>query len=397
MFDRSLFDQARGAVLIEDLAGRVVQLVRAGSERRGQCPFCGAGKAKSASAPFSVKPVKQTWTCYVCDLHGDVVDFEQQLNGGTPVEAARRLVGVLPAGTSVARVPARPKAPEGPTAGDRIAAEILKETRSIDRTLVERYAAARGIPAEVMALAAPRLRFHPNAKWGWDDARRDWLKAPAIVLEVVIPGPDGSLVSTGGVHCTYLARDGRGKTALSPARKMWGPQGADGKRGVAWLYGDPRSAPMARLTVGEGWETTLSRVALYPTRWPTDAAMATLSLDRLQGGFLKDDDGCIDAFDPQPDPARPPATWPGRWNAVIAVDRDMSPIRIKARTGRGKPCDFELGGEARAQICARFAVRGWKTAGAYSARAEAPKPGMDFNDELRRRQARAEAKSGAAA
>jgi hypothetical protein len=56
MFDRSLFDQARGAVSVDALAAAVTDLRRAGSELRGVCPLCGAGKAKSASAPFAVKP-----------------------------------------------------------------------------------------------------------------------------------------------------------------------------------------------------------------------------------------------------------------------------------------------------------------------------------------------------
>lgn len=383
-FDRSIFDQARGVMSVEALAAGVTDLRRAGSELRGVCPLCGAGKKNSASAPFAVKPARQSWCCYVCDQHGDVVDLEQQLRGGTPVEAARRLVGDAPAAARVQRPQARPKAPEGPSASERVAAEILSGLRPFAGSPAERYLRGRGIPEAVLALAGPRMAFHPAAKWGWDEEARRWITAPALVLRVVTPAPDGEPVPTGGVHCTYLAVGGAGKAALDPAKKMWGPQVADGRPGVAWLFGDPRAAPMTRMTVGEGVETVLSMCGMDATTL-TGAAMAALSLDRLQGGVFRDDEGCIDAFDPQPDPERPPATWPGRWCVVAGVDRDMGDLKVKARGGRGKPCAFVLDGEARARICARLTVRGWKAAGAYSALAIAPGRGCDFNDELRRR------------
>lgn len=383
-FDRSLFDQARAVLSVDALAAGVTDLKRAGSELRGICPLCGSGKKNSASAPFAVKPGKGSWRCYVCDAHGDVVDLEQQLRGGTPIEAARRLVGNAPLPARTSRPVERVKAPEGPSASDRVAAEILAGRRPFAGSPAERYLRGRGVTAAVLALAGHRMAFHPAAKWGWDEAARRWITAPALVLEVVTPAPDGEPVPTGGVHCTYLAPAGAGKAALDPAKKMWGPQGADGRPGVAWLFGDPKSAPLFWLTVGEGLETVLSRVSMDPHP-QVGMAMAALSLDRLQGGVLRDDEGCIDAFDPQANPERPPATWPGRWNVRICIDRDMGPMKVKARTGRGKVCDFIMDGEARARLCARLAVRGWKAAGAYHALAEAPPPGSDFNDELRRR------------
>lgn len=394
MFDRSLFDQARAAVSIEALAAAATELRRAGAEMRGQCPLCAAGKAKSAGAPFAVKPGKGTFCCYVCDAHGDVVDLERELRGGTPVEAARRLAGgqagSAPSGPMRPRP--KPEAPKGPSASDRVAEEILREARPFAGSAAERYMAGRGIGAEVLALIGPQLRFHPNAKWGWDEDAGRWIRHPAMIAPVVVPAPDGAPVSTGGVHATYLAAGGRGKAALDPAKRMWGPQGADGKRGVAWLAGDPRAAPGTALTVGEGLETVASVLEMSSVA-RGGCALAALSLDRLQGGILRDDEGRIDVFEPQPDPERPPATWPGRWRVSIAVDRDMGELRVKGRNGRGKPCEFALDAEARARLCARLAVRGWTAAGAMTAQAIAPSPGCDFNDELRRRQAR----TGAAA
>jgi len=70
---------------------------------------------------------------------------------------------------------------------------------------------------------------------------------------------------------------------------------------------------------------------------------------------------------------------------LIAVDRDMGDLRVKARTGRGKICSHLLTAEVRARLCGRLAVDAWKATGAPRARAIAPSPGRDFNDELRAR------------
>lgn len=385
-FNRTLFDTAQERVSVEDLAGSETVLVRAGHQRRGQCPLCGAGKAKSPTAHFSVSPDKGLWWCFGCERGGDVVALEQALRGGTPAEAARRLVGDAPMAARTNRPVAKTPAPQGPSASDRVAAEALAQARPLSGSLAERYLKHRGIAPDVIAACEGRLLFHPHAKWGWDADSRAWITAPAMVAPVVVPGPDGRPVPTGGVHCTYLARDGRGKAAMTPAKRMWGPQGLDGRLGVAWLCGDPIPGAQRRLTVGEGIETVLSVLTIDLTQLGRiSAGMAALSLDRLQGGLLRDDDGRIDVVEPQPDPERPARTWPGAWLAVIAVDRDMSKIKVQGLTPRGKPCDYELDGEARARLCASLARRAWIAAGAAQVRVIAPGPGCDFNDDLRRR------------
>lgn len=384
-----IFDEARGAVSVLTLAKRVTKMVG----MRGKCPLCGT--KEDGFSKFSVgwprgtvhrHDGNQTWYCFGCEEGGDVIGLERAIGGGSAMDAARRLVGAAPAAKPVRRL--EPEAPKGPAVSDQVAAELLDKMQPFEGSPAERYLAGRGICDAVLRLVAPNLFYLANAKWGWDRENRRWIRAGAMIAPVVVAGPDGRPVRTGGVHATYLAPGGRGKAALDPAKRMWGPQSLDGKRGVAWLFGDPAAAPMTSLANGEGIETVLSLCTL-DVDLPAGAAMAALSLDRLQGGIAKDDDGRIDAFAPQGDPERPPATWPGRWNVVIGVDRDMGPIKVKARTGRGKPCDFELDAEARAALCARLAVRGWKAAGAYSARAVAPPPGRDFNDELKARLARA--------
>jgi len=377
-----IFDEARRAVSVEDLATRAgIKLVRAGRERRGPCPICGAG-SKSGSLPFAVREGGLSFRTFCgCNLRGDVVDLEQALGGGTLVEAARRLVG------NEFRSAPRPQptsapAQTGPSNSDRIAMELWQGAIPIEGTLVERYLAARGIAPQIIARAAPNLRFHALAKWGWDDSARSWITAPAMLVQVQTPaGP------TGGVHATYLNRSGLGKADLKPAKRMWGRQAdADGRPGGAWLIGP---AGAGDLVTGEGIESVLSAATLALRGGRFMRACAALSLDRLQGGLLRDDEGCIDVGAPQPNPESPAFSWPQPpgwpWREVlVAVDRDMSPIKLKGRTGRGKVCWFEFGPAERAQLCGRLAVAAWRAAGAPKVRAIAPPPGFDFNDELRR-------------
>ncbi|WP_374572560.1 CHC2 zinc finger domain-containing protein [Phenylobacterium sp.] len=376
-----LFDAARGAITLQELTEREgVKLRRSGHELRGGCPLCGAG-AKSASPPFAIKLQKETFRCYGCGAHGDVVDLERELRGGTPAEAARRLTG-----GDVPHAAPRPraavvKAADKPSTSERVAAELLREARvGIEGTLAARYLAARGAPRELIAAASPNLRYHPHAKWGWDAARGAWITAPAMLAQVVTAsGP------TGGVHATYLARDGQGKAALAPAKRMWGAQlDREGRPGGAWLIGPSGEGD---LVVAEGIETALSVAALAWRAGVPMRACAALSLNRLQGGLARDDDGRIDPFEPQPDPASPPFTWPpieDCGEVVIGVDRDMSEVRVKGRSRRGKTCWFNLTPEARARLCGRLAVAGWRAAGWGRARAIAPPMKCDFNDELRR-------------
>jgi hypothetical protein len=380
MFDRKLFLEARARVDIDSLVKDLV--VRVGTQFRGQCPLCKASKAKSPNGQFAVKIDQKTWRCFACERFGDVVELEQLLGGGTAVEAARRLVGGEVSSASAETKAEQPKAPSGPSASDKVAAEMLAEMRPFAGSYAEKYLLGRGIAPEVLMVIGPQLGFHPNAKWGWDRDASRWIKAPAMIAPVVV-WLDGAAVRTGGVHCTYLAPRGAGKAALDPAKRMWGPQQIEGRHGGAIL------TPLAvdwPIVAGEGIESSASVMTLDWRRSGTmPCAVAALSLTRLQGGLLRGADGLIDPYDPKPDPARPPFVIPGPWPlARIAVDRDMKPIPVRGRTPRGKPCEFLLGSEARARLCARLASAAWKAAGAIEARAIAPSPGCDFNDELRR-------------
>lgn len=371
-----LFDRARSAD-IEAVAG--VKLHRAGRRMRGECPLCHAsgareGKpAKRAGGAFSVDVQAGVFKCWGCLKGGDVIRLEQLMGGGTAREAAERLAGVTTAPPRARAEPAPRPAPGDLSPAERVARETWAQAwPGIAGTIVETYLRGRGIAAALIAGANGRLRYHPQAKWGWDATDKRWVCAPAMVAQVV--GPGGP---TGGVHVTYLRPDGSGKARLDPAKRMWGPQrDRDGRPGGVWLTAPDAPGP---LLVGEGVESTLSAGQLQgrPCR-----LVAALSLGALQGEWLTDAWGRIDPAALAGDPERPGFTWPGQDQVLVAVDRDMSPIEVKVRKLGGGTVRRRLSADERARICAGLALQAWRAAGTADVRAIAPGAGRDFNDEL---------------
>lgn len=377
-----LFRRAKAVDLVA-YCEQLTKLKGSAHDKRGVCPLCRAGE-KSSTPPFSVRPLKRRWTCYSCGLGGDILDLDQQLVGGTAIEAAERLAGPAPLDLFSARRPdpVSPVKPSGPSFAERMAISLWSEAVPAADTLVETYLRSRALPLWVVDRALPALRFHPRALWQWSPDPVARVYAPAMIAQPVTPsGP------TGGVHATYLAVDGRGKADLSPAKRMWGPQrDSEGRAGGVWLIG-----PEGDLEAmgGEGIESTLSAVALQGKMM---RAFAALSLGGLQGRALRDDDGLVDVFHPVLDPESRPFVWPGIDAVCLALDRDMKPVRARGRNVKGKPCDFQLDSEARARICARLAGQAWKAVGS-KVRAIAPRRGEDFNDRLRARAAQATPKT----
>lgn len=377
-----LFDRARSALKLEDLAGKLVKLRQVGNEARGTCPVCGA--SPSSGSVFKVDVVKQTWRCFGCERFGDVVDLHALTTGMTLAEAARDLAGPAPA-TGVVKVrDDTPKDDDRKARIARMAADMISQAGSIVRTLGERYLLGRGIDPEIVErLDAPL--FHAAAPHSWNPDARVWRTAPAIVLRIVTPGG-----GTGGCHVTYLDAAG-GKSKLSPAKLMWGDQAeetaAGRRRGGAWLIGGFPTP--GDLVIGEGMETSLALASwLWRGGKREFGVAAALSLNALQGGVQRDDDGAVDMAAPMGDAASPAFTWPPCHTAdqqpphvSIAIDRDMSPIKIRGRTGRGRLVDYELDAEARARLCARLSKAAWQSAG-WRASAVLPRPNGDWNDTL---------------
>lgn len=364
---RRLFEDARLAD-IAAVAG--VRLWRGGRRLRGECPLCGASREKKADGAFSADPNLRVWKCFACDEGGDVIDLERQLRGGTPREAAERLVG--PAAPRPLRAADPPKAERPAPAVSMLAARLWRNARPAGFTVVETYLRGRGIDGWVLAAALRRLRFHPDAFWGFSEDGRQALSAPAMIASVAAPD-----APTGGCHATYLTDDGR-KSHLRPAKRMFGPQlGGEDRPGGVWLL-NQTDGP---LIVGEGIESTLSAAMLYGEEC---SAVATLSLNRLQGGWLRDAWGRVDADTPRPDPSQPAFVWPQlrRRPVRIAVDRDMSPIKVKVRKALGGTAERVINADERARICAGLAIAAWKRAGFVDVAAIDPGPGRDFNDLL---------------
>jgi hypothetical protein len=363
-----------------------VTLYRSGRRMRGECPICGASKGKKAAGAFSADVEAGVWTCWGCGEHGDVVALEQALRGGSAREAAVRLAGMPRVSAPARPAGLRPSVGRGDgldgtrpagawSAGEKLAREIwsgCSSQRFVDSPGAA-YLRARGITSlAVLGAIGDRLRFHPAAKWSWDGDRGDWIRAPAIVGRVVTPSG-----ATGGVHVTYLRADLSAKAALDPAKRMWGPQrDAEGRAGAVWLTSPTAPGP---LVVGEGIESTLSAMMLLGVAC---RGVATLSLGALQGGWLLDRFGRLDPEMVSADPERPAFTWPDQDQVMVAVDRDMKPIKVKVRRLGGGTAERRLEAEDRARICAGLAVQAWQAAGSVRISAIAPAAGRDFNDEL---------------
>lgn len=388
----SVFDRAREVLRIEDLAGRLTKLTGSGDDRRGACPLCDAGR-ETGSAPFKVNVARQAFTCFACEAHGDVVDLYAGHKLMDGYAAAKELVG---GEFALIQDPARKdSASSRPARGNDLAekdkkARILRlaiETWSagvpIPGTPAEAYLIGRGIAPELAARVG--VRFHPAAPHSFDPASRTWRRSPAMVAKVETPSG-----WEGGVHVTYIKPDGSAKAELDPAKRMWGPQGVLGLderliKGGAWLIG--RDAP-GDLVVGEGIETTLSLATWLAPRVPDLRVAATLSLGSLQGGLQRDEEGCADMWRPRADLTRPPFLWPpcdtpperAACGVFIAVDRDMGPIKLRGRSGRGRPMWFTLDAEARARLSARLAAAHWRAKGWAFARPMWPRRGGDWND-----------------
>ncbi len=377
----SVFERARDKVSIQDFVEkRGVKLRKQGDQLRGACILCESGTTK-----FMIRGDR--WWCFGEGVGGDIIELAARHQNLTSYHAACWLVDENPRSERTTFRAKAKAAPAGPTSSERVAAEILAAARPIAGTLAERYLIGRGIDPEIVAVAGDRLGYCGLAKHHWDEATEAWVRAPAVVAPVVVAGDGGAPVRTGGVHVTYLDRGG-GKAKLSPAKRMWGPQGLDGKPGGAWLIGpDGTCGHWGPLAIGEGIETVLSLATWLRRRGVYVRAAAALSLDRLQGGLLRDADGCFDPGDVQGDPERPAFTWPqfpgAFWDEVlVAVDADMSEVKARIRTGRGKPVDVRLSADDRARICGRLATAAWKAAGAPQARALSPGRGWDFNDRI---------------
>lgn len=380
-----LFARARDAATVEMVAG--VKLYREGDGWRGECPLCGASKNRTNGGAFWANTSQTLWMCFACsdEQPEDVIELEHRLRGEaglTPGEAARaaamRIIGAVE-GDQSAKARRESVRTETDNAGDnerrrqaraRIAIRLWKEARPAKGTLVETYLRTIGFWGWHLEQALEQVRFHPRAYHSGDS--KNPINAPAMIGLIMTPfGP------TGGVHVTYLSKDGTSKSDLDPARKRWGAgvrsseQGRQIAGGV-WLTSPKIKGP---LVVGEGIETTLAAAILLrvPCR-----IVATLDLRGLQGNLLKGPERTVDLTGPTTDPMRPAFTWPNIERAILCIDRDMAPMTF--RTGVNEQITLDAAG--RASLCARMAHAAWRNVGTDLVQFAIPPEGMDMRDQL---------------
>jgi hypothetical protein len=123
----------------------------------------------------------------------------------------------------------------------RRAEEIWIKARPASGTMAETYLRSRGIAARL----PEALRFMPSLPHA--PSRTSW---PALIAAVTTL--DGALLA---VQRTWLARDGRGKAPVEPAKMTLGPMD-DGAVRLATPHGDT-------LGLAEGVETAMSARKLY--------------------------------------------------------------------------------------------------------------------------------------
>lgn len=397
MNDQDLFDRAKARIAIDDLAGKVTKLRGSANQQRGACPIQGCG-AKSKTVPFAVWPRNGRFRCYSCGAWGDVIDLEQQLGGGSALDAARRLLGE----DFTPSAPRKAFTPEDARDRDRkrleLATRMWRDAMPILGTLAEKYLLSRFIHPAVIVAAAGAMRFHPAALHSFDEGRNAWVKAPALLLQVETEsGP------TGGVHATYLLRDGSGRDKAL-GKKMWGSHiDQAGRRAGAWLIGPVRQGyDGTPLVEAEGLETTLSLASLAWMQGRRVRAAAALSLDRLQGLIQRDAEGCMDLGSPKADLEHPPFLWTSPaeqpWpELLVGIDHDMKPWKTMGRTGRGRPVQMVLDAQARAALCATLVKQQWRAFGQPVVRPLLPPLNKDWNNELQRRVEADQARMGACA
>jgi hypothetical protein len=379
-----LFRQARER-------GDIAQLSGVPIGRRGRCPLCGEGRKRDTAFAHNRNG---TWRCWRGCGGGDAITLVAQMKGFTLVEAARDILGLPVDGSHDASIrpeseaqrrkreqeaeERRRKAARSRQASARYHAEVIAGLDAGSRPASDsnRVAAwlskARGLPVDLLADAMARLRSCPRALYQEDFETGEIHRHPAMVaiIEDCVSG------DTVGRHATYLSRSGLSKADIDAPRKVWGSN-----RGGVWLTG--RDAGLGPLFVGEGIETALSMLADWrlANGARSGRALAVLSLDNLQGGWLTDRYGRIDPDLPRFDHDRPAIAWPNMGRVIIGVDHDMKPLEVKVRKPQGGMQFRMLSATQRMEICARLASFWWRRAGGNEVFVARPALGMDWNDE----------------
>lgn len=88
MQGNNFVDEIKSRCNIVDVIGRVVQLKKAGSNYKGNCPF-----HNEKTPSFVVSEHKQIYTCFGCGATGDVIEFVQRYYSLDFMQAVEKLAG----------------------------------------------------------------------------------------------------------------------------------------------------------------------------------------------------------------------------------------------------------------------------------------------------------------
>jgi DNA primase len=225
----------RRRLVLSEVIGQRIKLVRQGREYVGLCPF-----HAERTPSFYVVEDHGFFHCFGCGAHGNAIDFVMRSDNLNFRTAVAKLASGQ--GAVAAAAPADGRAGgrrEKDERNRRIALQLFEDAEPAGGTLVETYVRSRGVSLP----PAPVLRFSPRC-WNRESGR----KLPAMLARV--DDIDGDFL---GVHRTWLLPDGSGKAELEDQKMSLGRV-----RG-----GAIRLAPAGpMLAVAEGIENALSATAV---------------------------------------------------------------------------------------------------------------------------------------
>lgn len=319
----------------------IQSLKRAGRELIGPCPECG-GRDR-----FGVNLQKGRFLCRRCEAKGDGIALVMWLRRCTFPEALTWLCGPAEGISDAEREERRRKAEASRRRQEEVAAKERERSiraaralyfaaRPAEGTLVRDYLQRRGIPADLLPVLPPVLRFEPEARYTaalpGERSRYETIHVgPAMIAPIV----DAQNRVT-AVHRTWLDLDQpKGKLvlpdphnegALLPAKKVLGS-----KKGGAIRLHSPRDA--TTMIMAEGLENTLSALIAEPQ--PRAAAYwCGVDLGNMSGrrelGKGKKFAGIPDMTDAE---AFVPPPWVTR--LVFVQDGDSDPRLTRAKLVAG--------------------------------------------------------------
>jgi DNA primase len=359
-FDPQELDEIRHRIGLPDLAARLgIELKRKGREYLGLCPF-----HNERTPSFTIVPGK-FYHCFGCGSHGDAVGLVMRMKGIDFPEAVAMLAEE--SGVALGRLGAaekdrareRAKAEAEAATAERAQAtedarEIWRSCRPAEGSLVEDYLRSRAIEPEALGGVPRSLRFHPALRLAKGDYR------PAMVAAVQAPADP--IVA---VHRTFLRADGKGKAEIERPKRMFGP---------VW-QGAVRFGPATpEMRIAEGIETSLS--VLVVTLLEGRSVWAALSLGNMAGSG--DEDYLGDAHPSRPG-HRLPVTVPDMERPGLILPELCRAVTLCVDMDNKDPWASEA---LIARAYARYRAEGLRVDIAR------PPAGMDFNDLLRRGQAR---------